>query len=439
MTPIEALSAEDKQLISDYIKDNVNRDYRTEQADVDYVLRFWNDAKSKHLWKLFGEKLIISIPIEYNIGVHEISTKFDNMRLFSLPFWSQITHLNWGKDNDNARYEVQRDFNHVFSWQNLAKNSCDTYYDWTDTDNSWPDNKEYVIFPLGNGKNYKVCKGTKPMKALRKIAESYGIDMELFQDFCNKHSECLNQKKLKGNLCLSIHPLDYMTMSDNACGWHSCMSWQNDGEYKQGTVEMMNSASVVVAYLEADEKFKCLSWCPREWNNKKWRSLFIVDPEFIVNVKGYPYHNEYLVKEIIQLFADRAGWGEVETAHYDDWEGATMHDGKRHVRVRFDTGCMYNDFGSNHFIALNPNREEDLYDDCYCYSGVSECMWCGGIDEIGEDQGADALSCDSCYHRVRCEECGEVISGEEYYYHGMTVCYDCYENLTYEEEDEEED
>ena len=31
-----------------------------------------------------------------------------------------------------------------------------------------------------------------------------------------------------------------------------------------------------------------------EWNNKKWRSLYIVDENFITNIKGYPYqHNEF--------------------------------------------------------------------------------------------------------------------------------------------------
>jgi hypothetical protein len=104
--------------------------------------------------------------------------------------------------------------------------------------------------PLKDGKVLKIRNGSRPMRSIRKIAESYGI--EGFEHFMNKHSECLNQKSLKGTVHMSIHPMDYMTMSDNNEGWESCMSWANDGCYKQGTVEMMNSPCAVVGYLESD-------------------------------------------------------------------------------------------------------------------------------------------------------------------------------------------
>ena len=42
-------------------------------------------------------------------------------------------------------------------------------------------------------------------------------------------------------------------MSDNNSGWESCMSWRNNGCYRRGTVEMMNSPYVIVAYLMLEE------------------------------------------------------------------------------------------------------------------------------------------------------------------------------------------
>ena len=42
-------------------------------------------------------------------------------------------------------------------------------------------------------------------------------------------------------------------MSDNDYGWDSCMGWMNEGEYRLGTVEMMNSPCIVVAYIDGEE------------------------------------------------------------------------------------------------------------------------------------------------------------------------------------------
>ena len=76
------------------------------------------------------------------------------------------------------------------------------------------------------------------MRVLSKIATAYNLPG--FEDFRIAQSLVTNQANLKGYITLSIHPLDYMTMSDNNCGWDSCMSWQEEGCYRQGTVEMMN-------------------------------------------------------------------------------------------------------------------------------------------------------------------------------------------------------
>ena len=96
-------------------------------------------------------------------------------------------------------------------------------------------------------------------------------DMEaIFEQMRIKHSQILNKKRLKGTLCLSIHPLDYITISDNNCDWDSCMTWTGDdcpGEYRLGTLEMMNSPSVVVAYLDSKEPYHPLD-DGRAWSNK---------------------------------------------------------------------------------------------------------------------------------------------------------------------------
>ena len=146
-------------------------------------------------------------------------------------------------------------------------------------------------------KPIKVQHGCKNTRVLGKIADAYKLPH--FEDFRLVHSQVLNQKKLNGIMCLSIHPLDYMTMSDNNCNWESCMNWYSHGDYRIGTIEMMNSPMVVEAYLEADHPYYPIDNRSWTWSNKRWRCLYIVHPDIITEIKQYPYHNEFLSKEVL--------------------------------------------------------------------------------------------------------------------------------------------
>lgn len=419
MTPYEALSFADKKTIKSYIQNFASSD-NCPMADLKHILRLWNASKSDYLWKLMGEKLIISTPVEYTQSVDEIINTMSRKDLFRHPFYKAVQNIY------NRYTQEDNDLTAILTPRNLARNACEELK-WC----RWPESN-YVSFPLSNGKVYKCYRGTKPMKLLRVLGESYGV--EGFAEFCNLHSLCLNQKKLKGELCLSIHPLDYMTMSDNNSGWSSCMSWREHGDYCQGTVEMMNSPSVIVAYLKSERDFQFDD--DNTWNNKMWRSLFIVDPDFVVSVKNYPYENIDLTKAAIKEIAKLAGWGDrpIERFEYDE----PMRIDDKNVYISFETDCMYNDFGcANHWITIAPNTDDIHYYD-YSYSGPSECMWCGSIESVGYDQGTDALLCDNCDHRMRCARCGDIIN-EDYacWYGDEAYCDCCYDNIVEEESENE--
>lgn len=419
MTPFEALTTNEKELIEAYIKDNVpsNEGY----APVEHILRFWNTEKEK-LFNIFGEKLITSFPVEYKMSVDQLYSIMENEGLYTIGnVYDKLMKIYsyYSEEHSNLMAMLNR--------YNLAKNSCDRYWSYTD---HWPRNTKYVAFPLADGKIYKCFPGTKPMKLVRKLCESYGIPMEEFQAFCNLHSVCLNQKKLKGELCLSIHPLDYMTMSDNNSSWHTCMSWQENGEYKQGTVEMMNSNCVVVAYLKSDYPWRCSYHCDHTWNDKKWRCLMVVDDNFIISVKNYPYNQEHLVQQAVKHLTKMVGWKDTEVFNYNVGDTIKRDNGTK-FEVNFDTGCMYNDFGHEfHYMAINPDLDVNYDDHYYCYSGVSECMACGttNYDVIGYDYDSAALACDNCSPHMRCSHCGDIIRGEEFWINDEMVCECCYDN-----------
>lgn len=420
MNPIDLITAEDRSKIENYIREFV--DYPGYNwCGIEQYLRFWNDAKSKHLFELFGHQLRISVPVEYKVDKDELEQLVRKM----LRKDEEVRKFHNAMDALFPRWTNEYDaISILFSPWTLAQNKVEIY-------------RGDMIVPLKNGKEVKVRNGSRPLRSIRKIAESYGI--EGFEHFMNKHSECLNQKVLKGTVHMSIHPMDYMTMSDNNEGWESCMSWANDGCYKQGTVEMMNSPCAVVGYLESDSRQIQFGWnsdaqASYTWNSKKWRSLFLVDPDFIVNVKQYPYFNDNLIRECITLLADRAGWGQVELREFEHLRNNNYND--RQVYIRFETGAMYNDFGRGHFLALNPEIEGDYYCDGYCYSGRSMCVWCGGTHDVGVEGEESYLLCGSCDNRRRCDCCGcRINEDSDYLWVGDDcLCESCWENHTVEDQ-----
>ena len=274
-----------------------------------------------------------------------------------------------------------------------------------------------------SGHNIQISNGTKPLRALKKIAEECHVDG--FEEFRLMHSRILNDKKLKGQLCLSIHPLDYMTMSDNNCAWTSCMSWREHiGAYRAGTVEMMNSPVVVEAYLKSTTDMEM----PEGgiWSNKKWRELFIINEECILGIKGYPYWSKALEDICMNLLRELAeknlGWTYKDAIEFC----APDSDG-----VEICTNTMYNDVYDNHSLML---KTTDLINDLYInYSGDKRCMYSGEYyewDEEEEENNGSLIVCPQYTPYIKCECCDiYVFYDEAYDVNAHNFCWGCYDTF----------
>lgn len=366
----EKLTSADKSLISNYIETyGPNSESRVTGvfASLEYRLRFW-DKNKKDLFRLFGEKLSLEKEITYVIAPEKIRGVI----------------LNAMADQDNPMCKFR---SVVFDAFKIRYDYYDPeYYTVRDMFNAYtlydnrinwlPDNRENITIQMPNGASLKVQIGMKPLKALKHIAASLG-ELELYEQFRLEHSRCLNQKKLSGILGLSIHPMDFLTMSDNTSNWSSCMSWFEHGSYRVGTVEMMNSPFVVVGYLRSDKNMT-LFGC-EEWNNKHWRSLFIVSPQGIISVKGYPYQHPDLSKLCISWLSDLAkanlNWNMLPAAEFKEDMDFVYQPAGLTYHITLSTDDMYNDFGScDHYAALKVDGDTHFE---LTYSGEASCMCCG--------------------------------------------------------------
>jgi hypothetical protein len=254
--------------------------------------------------------------------------------------------------------------------------------------------------------------------------------MTNYEKFRREHSLILNQKILRGNLCLSIHPLDYITMSDNACGWDSCMRWMDDpGDYRLGTIEMMMSKYVVVAYLESKDNM-VFGHPEYEWNSKRWRQLIVVTPELILANKQYPYENDTLQGAAIKWMRDLAetdtNFGPYQKEACQIENHSNNQIGEHKVRITLNFNYMYNDIYYTRLSYIQEGFNENYLE--YNLSGPAICTSC--FEEIPYDTvDPSGTVCRNCGGQFRCDCCGGWHYGEPYYDdNGNTYCEYCYYN-----------
>lgn len=471
MEVFDLLSNEERDLIVDYIDNfgfvNTSSYIHAPLADLRQILREWNVQKSENLVKLFNNELILRRPYTYTVSVDGIASNLNAAIRNHAHQYNTIR--NWFE-----RADIYEKFRHIFpvsSTSNLPYQSLAVELgtslcaEWL-AKNSWLGDDFKVTFE--DGEVFKICSGMKIMKVLHKFIQKYNGPEDAFEDFRNWHSKFLNQKYLDGELCLSIHPLDFMTMSDNDCDWSSCMRWTSGngnrsrpdpGDYRAGTVECLNSPYIIVAYLHNPNKPMQIG--DFEWNNKKWRELFIVNEAVINEIKGYPYQDENLTNTVLmwikELAQNNLGWT------YEDDEIDVSTTGETQIIspegdeifLEFETNnYMYNDIGTlkKHrgrvntailFYDVIKNKTSDFNYSLYScttkndkntyvvhipYGGDATCMCCGRYLNVEE---STKVICDGCEPSRYCAHCGAYLpdSSDVYWVNDYEepICFDCYD------------
>lgn len=140
-----------------------------------------------------------------------------------------------------------------------------------------------LVIPTDKG-DQKVQEGTKLMRCFKHFVK----DKELREHLINEASRIIQLNKVEGTLCFSVHPLDFLSTSENAHDWRSCHAL--DGEYRAGNLSYMSDCSTIVCYLKSDEDTK-LPRFPWDvpWNNKKWRVLLFFSDKNDMMFAGRQY------------------------------------------------------------------------------------------------------------------------------------------------------
>lgn len=364
--------------------------FRTEHCpySADDFLFYWNKNK-KSLFRLLGNKPIISKTFSVPIRKDECCNKI------TAYIGSNIFKLVKVKIDDKAPIFVKKAL--AFFYEKMNKTSdMFTFYcliqalfsSYTIYENKLYADYKYTDTELG--KKFSFRCGEKVMRVLQKLNKIYQFaTQEEFNEYREKISVLTSIKKSKQTVYISIHPLDFLTMSTTN-SWSTCMNI-NHGSYRDGVTEMMNSNMTVIAYTKTKEKLKDIGW-----NDKSWRCLFYINKDIILAGKEYPFSNDKLKQEILvflkKLVAEKFGWNyKYGMQKYYDLvplsgnidvnnklflkKKCTKKD--KHKILLYTNGCMYNDMAEdiaeNYYCFRNYVKHTKLI----CVSGPAICYQCG--------------------------------------------------------------
>lgn len=244
---------------------------------TDGLFADWATNK-EHIFHAFGDELRVSIPEQtYSISQEEKDCLFDQLIDELMDLWTSMSL-------SDSEWQILQDF--------LVKFRHCWMQNYTDTSYVFNKGQETISIP----------KGTKIAKDLKYIISNEDV-LNNVQQIISKY---IQKDKIKGTLYLSIHPLDYLSLSETNHGWRSCHAL--DGEFCAGNLEYMADSSTIVCYLVTEDRDVKLPNFPEDvpWNSKAWRVLIHTDQTmnmFWLN-KSYPYNNEVLNNAIAKKLCE---------------------------------------------------------------------------------------------------------------------------------------
>lgn len=284
------------------------------------MLEKWYLAKKYFIDQWNGE-LIYEVPelVSFDLSENEKMARLDE-------FINTVSMVYENDDLADFLYDIREDFFH---------------------------NRLSQDYPLVN---LTLNKGTKIIKSFKYFAEGKALE-----DLQNMASMLIQEDKVVGKLCFSVHPLDFLSSSENNHKWRSCHAL--DGEYRSGNLSYMMDTTTVICYLRSDADDTKLPHFPPSvpWNDKKWRMLLFLseNKDFVMAGRQYPFFNHKALDLILQNMAQFTPY-----SFYPKWSN------------------WYNDY-----ITSSPGKREQLYDRDLLgkYINMNQHMYC--LNEIIVDVG----------------------------------------------------
>ena len=391
------------------------------KPDVDDLFEKWLEAK-RDIIEAFGGKLIVELPqtMHFRLDAQDRKKYFDEFV-----------------------YDIDRVYHNDSLVRFLTENK-DGFYD-------------NIVQNTYEVDDIKVPKGMKIVKAFKYFEKNE----RLLEQFQIKASQIIQEDKIEGTLCLSVHPLDFLSTSMNTYNWRSCHAL--DGEYRAGNLSYMVDKSTIVCYLKGADNIQIpLFPIDVPWNSKKWRVLMYLSDnwDMIFASRQYPFSSKIgldvtltYLKEALKLSGDRyTPWKDIYIDKYKDERSEDIYLYDKYIPMKrrlypineiVDDGKGSQQFNDLLRSSTYNHPYYSIKDDWWWFEesdiphftigGEVKCLCCGGetikdpdimvcrhcAEEYGFFEDEDSCVCDCCG--------GRIYDGEWVEVEGEVICTNCFE------------
>lgn len=240
--------------------------------DSTKILTQWFNAKSAFIEKFYNQLI-------YDAGEH----------VFNLDPEAQLENLN----------NFINTLKHTYEEYDLARFLKKFRNEFFETQRTSEIYEQVVDIKNVGCRAIVIPKGMKIIKAFKYFIEDKLI-LEILQ---NKASMLIQENKIYGHLYLSVHPLDYLSLSENTNNWRSCHAL--DGDYCAGNLSYMCDTTTIVCYIAGEDKKELPHFGPVKWNSKKWRMLLYVSPyqNLLFAGRHYPFFSKSAMDTVKKQYA----------------------------------------------------------------------------------------------------------------------------------------
>lgn len=267
--------------------------------------------------------------------------------------------------------------------------------------------------------------GQKSSRIINAICKRYGLDQhpEYNARFA-RLADSLNPMQVKRTALLSVHPCDYLEMSNRDNSWSSCHCL-NDGEYHGGTLSYLNDECSMIFYTVDDDVTGDFYKAP-----KRTRQVFCYKSGILLQSRLYPQTDDNEARDMYRNIVQHTIADCLKLPNL--WTLKREYDEVSRRVITHDDALHYRDYEYKSYrpnISLLKDAGVGEYDSIFvgytaycldCAEPVSEpnTTYCDSCSDNGY------VTCEDCGHRVH-EDDAHYINGYYYYDECCSYCVVC--------------
>ena len=278
---------------------------------------------------------------------------------------------------------------------------------------------------IRNKGEIKCVSGQKTSRIIGRLCSKFGVDKhEGYDRLFAQLADALNPLQIDKTAVLSVHPCDYLEMSNKDNTWTSCHNLDH-GSWQTGTLSYMTDAVSMIFFTVDQGQTGPFYRAPR-----RGRQMFFYTENLLFQSRQYPKNADDMMAQyrgIVQKIIA------VCLGVPNRWRLKTNRAALNACYTTDPNGMQYPDY--DHYGTLSLLR--DVSDYGHLHIGhAALCVCCG--QAINK---ANSLHCGKCPETVVCKECGQTLLKEDahladgaYYCPScLQICADCGKSIMDEE------